>query len=236
LSSVEQEVETVVTDATDQLTKVQRLKRQVTIDALLDAARRGMIEHGLDVTVDDIAMLAEVGRRTVFRYFPTREDLLHAALAAASADYVRSLPPYRGGDWLAWLAELARVTHHAAAGAGRLVWELTTRRLSPRLQQAYTEYRQALQHLFARTAATLWQAAGGDGVPPPQLRQAVAAHLSPIFTQAVLLDAEGTPDLAAEMATTAIAATVRQQLSHRMPSHITAPQKVTPASPEVTLG
>jgi AcrR family transcriptional regulator len=227
----EREVVILATDITDQLTKVQRQKRQVTIDALLDAARRGMIEHGLDVTVDDIAVLAEVGRRTVFRYFPTREDLLRAALVAASADYVRSLPHYDGGDWLAWLAELARVRHHAAARGGRLVWEFTTRRLSPGLRQAYTEHRQALQHLWASTASTLWQAAGGDGASPSQLRQAVAAHLSPLFTQAVLLDAEGTPDLAAEMATNAIAATVRQLLSHRTPSRARTPQDTTIANP-----
>jgi AcrR family transcriptional regulator len=167
-----------------------------------------MIKYGIDVSMDDIAALAQVGRRTVFRYFATREDLLEAALAAASANYVRSLPQYTGGDWLAWLVDLARLTP-----GGRLIWELTTRCLSSRLMQTYTEHRQALHHPFDTTAATLWHAAGGDGAAPQQLRQTVAAHLSPMFTQAVLLDADGTPDLAADMATNAIAATVRQLLS-----------------------
>ncbi len=198
---------------TDRLTSVQRQKQQVTVDALIDAARRGMNEHGLDITVDDIAALAGVGRRTVFRHFATREDLLQAALAAYNAEYMRSLPGYSGGDWLAWLADLARVAHQDAASAGRLVWDLRMRRLPPRLMASYTEHRQDLDNLLGTTATTLWQAAGGDGAAPQQLRQVVAAHLSPLFTQVVLLDADGTPELAADMATDAITATVRQLLS-----------------------
>jgi AcrR family transcriptional regulator len=186
-------------------TSLQRQKQQVTVDALIDAARRGMIEHGLDVTVDDIAALAGVGRRTVFRHFPTREDLLREALAESFTRYVRALPDYSGGDWLAWLTDVALVSHQTVARAGRLLWDLRTRRLPSRL----VEPRDRFQRVLGDIAETLWQAAGGEGAAPRELRQAVAAHLSPMFTQAVLLDADGTPELAAELATDAIAATVR---------------------------
>jgi AcrR family transcriptional regulator len=180
-------------------------KQQVTVDALIDAAGRAMIEHGLDVTVEDIAVVAGVGRRTVFRHFATREDLLHEALDRSFANYVRALPAYGGGDWLAWITELALVSHRGVASAGRLLWDLRTRRLPARL----VEQPDRLQKVFHGVAETLWQASGGDGAAPRELRQAVAAHLSPMFTQAVLLDADGTPELAAELATSAIAATLR---------------------------
>ncbi|WP_051161794.1 TetR/AcrR family transcriptional regulator [Nocardia brevicatena] len=193
----------------------QRKKVQVTTDAIVNAAQRAMDEHGLDVTVDEIAALAGVGRRTVFRHFATREDLIQAAVTADFADFFGSLPPYDGIDWKVWLADLARRVHQRTAEAGRVISHLRTRRLSPRLAEAYGEHLQALQRMFATITTTLWEAAGGEDPPPDRLRRTVAAHLSPLFTQAVLLDAEGAPEFAADIATTAIIATVHELLGDR---------------------
>jgi AcrR family transcriptional regulator len=198
----------MATDTPERL-NLQRQKQQVTVDALIAAAQRGLVERGLDVTVDDIAARAGIGRRTVFRHFASREELLHAALAAALADYEQALPQYGGGDWVAWISEFAHVSHRVFARAGRLMWELRTRRLPPRL----VDDPDVLKDLFRSTAETLWRAADGDGSAPEEVRQAVAAHLSPMFAQAVLLDADGSPELAAELATNAIVATVRALLS-----------------------
>lgn len=45
---------------------------------LLDAATTMFCEHGLDVAVGDIADRAGVGRGTLFRNFPSKEDLIAA--------------------------------------------------------------------------------------------------------------------------------------------------------------
>jgi AcrR family transcriptional regulator len=45
---------------------------------LLDAAASAFAEHGLDVSVSEIARRAEVGKGTLFRRFPTKEDLIAA--------------------------------------------------------------------------------------------------------------------------------------------------------------
>lgn len=202
----------------ERLTALQRRKRQVTVDALVGAAQRGLAEHGLDVTVDEIAALAEVGRRTVFRHFATREDVLEAAITASSENYLRVLPPYTGDDWQAWFADLARVAHLTAARSGRAVWEMRSRRLPPRIAATYAQQLQVLRGFYATTAATLWEAAGGHGPLPEPLRQTVAVYLSPLFTQTVLREADGTAEIAAEIAaelsTTAITATVRQLVNH----------------------
>jgi AcrR family transcriptional regulator len=203
----------VETDTTRRMSALQRQRRRLTVDAIVQAARRAMSERGLDVTVDEIATLAEVGRATVFRHFPTRDDLLQAAIEAIGDDYLRSLPAYPGGDWRAWLTELTRVAHRSAVVAGRLVVELRTRRLPPRLAAAVAEQRQALKQMYATTAATLWEAAGGHGPPPPQLRQTVAVHLSPLFVQIVLDDADASAEHGVELATTAIAGTLHQILT-----------------------
>jgi AcrR family transcriptional regulator len=47
---------------------------------ILDAARTTFAEHGLDVGVDTIARAAGVGVGTLYRRFPTKEQLLHAIL------------------------------------------------------------------------------------------------------------------------------------------------------------
>ena len=52
-------------------------KRQQTLARLEEVALRLFAERGFEaVTVDDITAAAEVSRRTFFRYFPTKEDLL----------------------------------------------------------------------------------------------------------------------------------------------------------------
>jgi AcrR family transcriptional regulator len=65
-----------------------RRKRQVTRDALVDAAIEAIRERGWDFSVQDAADRAGVTHRTVYRYFPTRD-----ALVEAVAD--------RYEDWLA---------------------------------------------------------------------------------------------------------------------------------------
>ncbi|WP_327151862.1 TetR/AcrR family transcriptional regulator [Nocardia sp. NBC_01329] len=203
-----------MTGTAERHSSVPSRRTRATTDAIVDAARRAMHEHGLDVTVDEIAALAGVGRRTVFRHFATRENLIQVAMAAGFADFSDSLPHYDGTDWQQWLTELVRQVHHRTAEAGRTIRHLRTRRLPPGLAAAHDENLAALHQLFTAVTGTVWAAAGGSGTPPEQLRRTVAAHLSPLFTQAVLLDAEGTPEFAAEIATAAITATLYRLLDN----------------------
>ncbi|MGW3728420.1 TetR/AcrR family transcriptional regulator [Streptomyces sp. NPDC000851] len=59
---------------------------------LLDAAAATFAEHGLDASMGEIAQRAGLAKGTVFRHFPTKEDLLAAIMLqlldrlAASAD------------------------------------------------------------------------------------------------------------------------------------------------------
>lgn len=204
-----------VAGSTDQDSSGPPKRTRATTDAIVDAARRAIHEHGLDVTVDEIAALAGVGRRTVFRHFATRESLIQEAIAAGRTDFSDSLPDYDGTDWQRWLTELVRQVHHRTAEAGRIIRHLRTRRLTPGLAATHAENLAELHRLFTAVTGTVWTAAGGSGTPPEQLRRTVAAHLSPLFTQAVILDAEGTPDLAADLATTAITATLYRLLDNR---------------------
>jgi AcrR family transcriptional regulator len=79
---------------------------------LLDVARQVIAEQGADASLRDIARRAGVGIGTLYRHFPTREDLLAAIIsggvtrmAARARDLAVTIPP---ADALAtWLGELA---------------------------------------------------------------------------------------------------------------------------------
>ncbi|CAM5605763.1 TetR/AcrR family transcriptional regulator [Streptomyces pseudogriseolus] len=58
-------------------TGLRARKKQRTHDAIADAAVSLFLEHGFDrVSVNDIAAAAEISKPTLFRYFPTKEDLV----------------------------------------------------------------------------------------------------------------------------------------------------------------
>jgi AcrR family transcriptional regulator len=60
-----------------------RADARVNRDQILAAAHQVVTEEGADASLRDIARRAEVGLATLFRHFPTREDLMEALLRAS---------------------------------------------------------------------------------------------------------------------------------------------------------
>jgi len=58
--------------------RTQRADARRNRRKVLDAARKAFAEDGLDVRVEKVARRAGVGVGTVYRHFPTKEDLLQA--------------------------------------------------------------------------------------------------------------------------------------------------------------
>jgi AcrR family transcriptional regulator len=58
--------------------RAQRADARRNRRKVLDAARKAFAEDGLDVRVEKVARRAGVGVGTVYRHFPTKEDLLQA--------------------------------------------------------------------------------------------------------------------------------------------------------------
>lgn len=50
-------------------------------DAVIEAARAAFARYGVDTSIDEIARSAGVGNATLYRHFPTRDELISAALA-----------------------------------------------------------------------------------------------------------------------------------------------------------
>jgi AcrR family transcriptional regulator len=57
---------------------------------ILDAARQVFAEEGLDAPMTEIARRADVGIATLYRRFPTREDLIEATFVAKMAAYAEA--------------------------------------------------------------------------------------------------------------------------------------------------
>lgn len=60
----------------------QRADARRNRESVLESARAQFAEHGLDAQIDEIARGAGVGVGTVYRHFPTKDDLLKALAQA----------------------------------------------------------------------------------------------------------------------------------------------------------
>ena len=124
----------------------ERKKRQ-TREAIARAAMRLFAARGFDtVTVADVARAADVSQKTVFNYFPTKEDLVLAGGAerrAALVEAIRARPP--GASLVqpfreATMAFLDRVEHdpvESIVAVPRLV--MSSRSLRERLFVAWEQ-------------------------------------------------------------------------------------------------
>lgn len=93
----------------------QRADARRNFDALLTAAREAFAEHGTQASLEDIARRAGVGIGTLYRNFPTRQDLFDSVYLdeidelCGAAGQVAGLPP-----WEALAVWLRRFVAYAA--------------------------------------------------------------------------------------------------------------------------
>src|SRR3954471_7776666 len=89
-------------------------KRLATRQGISDAATRLFIERGFDnVTVDEIAEAADVGRMTVFNHFPRKEDMFFDRDEEARETLRDALRQRDKG--IAPIEALRRLAHRAAS-------------------------------------------------------------------------------------------------------------------------
>src|SRR5437867_9855133 len=112
---------------------------------ILEAAKGAFTRSGANTSLDDIAKQAGVGPGTLYRHFPTRDELLEAVyrtevekLAAAERKFAETLPPIEAlrawmllfVDYIATKQIIAPALHTLAGGPSKLfeasyaqVWE-----------------------------------------------------------------------------------------------------------------
>jgi AcrR family transcriptional regulator len=98
---------TVEPDVTGLAQRPKRADARRNYDKLVAAAREAFAEHDSSASLEDIARRAQVGIGTLYRHFPTRQDLLEAAYIdevetiCRSADDLAGLEPWDAlSQWL----------------------------------------------------------------------------------------------------------------------------------------
>jgi AcrR family transcriptional regulator len=152
-------------------------KKRRTHEAIADAAMRLFAERGFDaVTVADVARAADVSEKTVFNYFPAKEDLVLAGgveRRAALVEAIRTRPPgaslvqpFREAT-LAFLERVEREPVDSIVAVPRLV--MASRSLRERMFVGWEEEAAVLAPLIA---AELGDA--GDGFVPAVVARTLA--------------------------------------------------------------
>jgi AcrR family transcriptional regulator len=183
-------------------------QRDTARSRILSAAGLVLATRGLAATVDDVADAANVNRRTIFRHFATREGLFVAAIREGIRRYGQQLPEIPGhGDLRAWLLDMLVVTHQLNARNGRVYWELAgieSEGLSADIAVVAEECRQSRNRFATNVSRRVWQARGGNGLPPTWLVDTVAIHLSGFTTQCLGGDLGRSPDEVARVSAQAL--------------------------------
>jgi AcrR family transcriptional regulator len=155
-------------------TGLRERKKQLTRDAIAQTAMALFVERGFDaVTVAEIARAADVAEKTVFNYFPAKEDLVFVAGADRRAALLDALRSHAPGESLVapFRAQTLAFLDLVAKGP---VEEIVA---VPRLVAASTTLRNRLFLGWEQEAAELTPVlAGAAGVPEDDLVAAVVAR------------------------------------------------------------
>ena len=92
-------------------------------------AKEAFARSGANASLDDIAKQAGVGPGTLYRHFPTREELLHSVyqselekLAAAEQKFARTMPPVEAlRAWLLLFVDAIAAKHLIAPALNTLL-------------------------------------------------------------------------------------------------------------------
>ena len=180
-----------------------------TREQIAEAALTAFVARGYEATtLDEIADTAEVHKRTLLRYFPTKAHMvLHGHFAAL--EEFRLAVAVRGRTPMIDIWE-AHVVRHSRAIAQRGPLS-NTRKIAatePAVRQAYMEIQSAYQQIIADGLAAEWGVAPGTDIRVEVVAAALAA--GNFAVSATVLDREAYAEL--EPAELAVIALVRTNL------------------------
>lgn len=157
---------------------------------IVRATRRLLVTKGLDVSMDDIAAEAELGRRTIFRYFPSRDDLIARAFSESLQHFNKQVMSSIAveTDFKTWLTSVVTSIHQSQLRAGRGMWELAAtddKHLPAPIAKINRQRRTSRRDLTLAVATEAWQRAGGENEMPRDIELSLALTLSSFAVQSL---------------------------------------------------
>jgi len=130
-----------------------RADAQRNRERILEVAKRAFTRSGADTSLDDIAKQAGVGPGTLYRHFPTREELLKAVyrnelenLATAEEKFAETRPPVEAlRAWLLLFVDAVAAKQIIAAALNTLVGDH-----KKVFEASYAQMHQAIHRLVKR--------------------------------------------------------------------------------------
>ena len=173
--------------------------------------------RGLGVSMDEIAAASGIGRRTLFRHFASRDELIGAALEDAFRFYEDDLVAAIDleGPLGEWLRRIVRHMHETHLRAGRGTWELACTfddTHPPEFAQANALRRGMRRRVTKLLVQRGWELAGGVGKPPNVVADAFALALSSYATHSMIIDARRRVDAVTESTASILESVIRQAL------------------------
>jgi AcrR family transcriptional regulator len=188
-------------------TGLRERKKQQTRELIAETARRLFTERGFEkVSVAEIARDADVSEKTVFNYFPTKEDLVYWRLESFEDELLGTVRDRAAGESVldafvhfvrqprGMLGQYDAEARERLAALTRMIVESPS--LLAREQQIFEGYTASLARLIAEEAG-----AGVDEVEPWVAANAMmGVHRRLIdYTRARIVAGARHPDLAAEV-------------------------------------
>jgi AcrR family transcriptional regulator len=160
---------------------------------VLRTTRDLFAEQGFGVSMNDIANAAGVGRRSLFRYFDSREALIAEAVSDVLARYHASLAETPDTDLplTDWLEALVAHFHETITELGLGFWQIVAAPdtdLSEELVAVNRRRREDRRKSTVAVARTAWRKAGGTGPVPKIVVDAFALTISSFATQSMIND------------------------------------------------
>jgi AcrR family transcriptional regulator len=192
MGAVPSSVERAVVDS------LRERKKRRTRELIAETARLLFVERGFEaVTIAEVAAAAEVSEKTVFNYFPTKEDLVYWKLETFEQELLAAIRDRRPGEsaldgFAAFLRRPRGLLAEGAEASDALLGVVRMIASSPHLlareQKVFARYTESLAGLLARETG----AEADDVAPQIAAHAMIGAHRALVaYTRPRLL--AGTP-------------------------------------------